>query len=160
MILLTLGTDKLGFPRAVDAMLACPSLAGERIVIQAGHTDEPATLPDHVEWHKFIAYGDLLTAIREADVVVCHAGIGSIMMALEASRRPVIVARLARFNEHVDDHQLDIADRMAEEGLVTYARDLGDLDEKIAEARGAADSAEIVAGAELATAVMAAIGYP
>ena len=52
-------------------------------------------------------------AMREADVVVAHAGTGIALAALEAGRLPVLVPRRARRGEHVDDHQLTIALELA-----------------------------------------------
>ena len=49
---------------------------------------------------------DELRSTVAADVIVGHAGPGTIIDALEAGRVPVILPRLARFGEVVDDHQV------------------------------------------------------
>ncbi len=50
-------------------------------------------------------------------MVIAHAGVGSALTALEAGRLPILVPRLERFGEHVDDHQLQIADHLQNRGL-------------------------------------------
>jgi UDP-N-acetylglucosamine transferase subunit ALG13 len=57
-------------------------------------------------------------AIMEHRYTVCHAGSGLIARALGARRKPLVIPRLAEFGEHVDDHQLQIATRLGEYGLV------------------------------------------
>jgi UDP-N-acetylglucosamine transferase subunit ALG13 len=52
---------------------------------------------------------EMAQAIRDADVVVAHAGTGIALMALENGRCPVLVPRRRLHGEHVDDHQLTIA---------------------------------------------------
>jgi UDP-N-acetylglucosamine transferase subunit ALG13 len=64
----------------------------------------------------------LAAAMRASDVVVSHAGVGSAITALEAGKRPVLVARSSAFGEHVDDHQSQIAADLERRGLATDAR--------------------------------------
>lgn len=60
---------------------------------------------------------ELRRAIAEADVVVSHAGTGSILTALQLGKRPIVVPRRAAHGEHVDGHQNDLAAFVASEGL-------------------------------------------
>jgi len=69
-------------------------------------------------WIEFLPFDELVATMASADNVVCHAGVGTIMTALQAGHTPVVIPRLAHHAEHVDDHQLDIATRFAERGLV------------------------------------------
>jgi UDP-N-acetylglucosamine transferase subunit ALG13 len=55
--------------------------------------------------------------LGQVDVVVSHAGTGSVLSALQAGRMPVVVPRAARRGEHVDDHQSEIAAMLRERGL-------------------------------------------
>jgi UDP-N-acetylglucosamine transferase subunit ALG13 len=56
--------------------------------------------------------------ILAADAVVCHAGVGTIMTVLESGRRPVVIPRLRRYGEHVDDHQQQLATELESSGIV------------------------------------------
>jgi UDP-N-acetylglucosamine transferase subunit ALG13 len=60
---------------------------------------------------------ELQDAMRDADVVVAHAGTGVALAALEAGKWPVLVPRRAAFGEHVDDHQTGIARELGGRGL-------------------------------------------
>ena len=55
--------------------------------------------------------------IRDADVVIAHAGVGSALEALQAGRCPVLIPRQHRHGEHIDDHQAQIAAELSRRGL-------------------------------------------
>jgi UDP-N-acetylglucosamine transferase subunit ALG13 len=116
LIFLSLGTHQQPFTRALD-LVEPLALGGEDLVIQHGSTPLRQTMPN-TTWLEFIAFEEVADMMAKAKSVVCHAGVGTIMTALQAEHTPVIVPRLARYGEHVDDHQLDIATRFAERGLV------------------------------------------
>lgn len=59
-------------------------------------------------------------AMREADAVVAHAGIGSALAALEAGRCPILVPRAQAHDEHIDDHQAFIAKALDARGLALH----------------------------------------
>ncbi|MBC7550376.1 MAG: hypothetical protein H7269_05680 [Cellulomonas sp.] len=67
----------------------------------------------------------LALAISEADVVICHAGTGAALTALEHGHRPVLVPRRAVHHERVDDHQLQIAHELNRRGLAVALRGRG-----------------------------------
>lgn len=60
---------------------------------------------------------------REARVVACHAGVGTIMTARAVGKTPLVIPRLSRHDEHVDDHQLQIAIEFASHDLIVMLRD-------------------------------------
>lgn len=66
-----------------------------------------------------MSYSDVIGTMTSVEMVVCHAGVGTIMTALKLGHMPIVIPRLQRYGEHVDDHQCDIAGRLAERGLVT-----------------------------------------
>ena len=55
--------------------------------------------------------------MREADVVVAHAGVGAALAACEVGRCPVLVPRRSAHGEHIDDHQTQIADELSGRGI-------------------------------------------
>jgi UDP-N-acetylglucosamine--N-acetylmuramyl-(pentapeptide) pyrophosphoryl-undecaprenol N-acetylglucosamine transferase len=59
----------------------------------------------------------LRAEIAAADLVISHAGTGSILTALQLGKRPIVVPRRAAHGEHVDGHQNDLAAFVASEGL-------------------------------------------
>ncbi len=122
MIFVTVGTNEARFERLVEAAGRIPP--GEEIVIQTGHC---RAAPPRARCVDFLPFEEMADHARRARVVVSHAGVGSIMLALMAGRRPVVVPRRADLGEAVDDHQLPLARRMADAGLVLLVEDPDDL---------------------------------
>jgi len=54
--------------------------------------------------------------LETAEAVICHGGSGTILDAIRCGHVPIIMPRLAIHREHVDDHQLQIAERLQQEG--------------------------------------------
>jgi UDP-N-acetylglucosamine transferase subunit ALG13 len=81
-----------------------------------------------------MAHGELQAAVREAAVIVCQGGPGSIMDARGAGRVPIVVPRRADLGEHVDDHQVRFTRRLNEAGLVRMAETEADFHRLVADA--------------------------
>jgi UDP-N-acetylglucosamine transferase subunit ALG13 len=110
----TLGTmPRWGFLRLVEAARRVLPPDAE-VLWQTGSTDVSGLA---LTAHESLPAPVLERAVRDADVVISHAGVGSALVALEAGRCPVLVPRDAGRGEHVDDHQLQIADELARRGL-------------------------------------------
>jgi UDP-N-acetylglucosamine transferase subunit ALG13 len=130
VIFVTVGTNEARFDRLLEAVEALP--ATDEIVVQHGSSSvHPANA---ARCHDFLLFDDLVEEMRAARVVVTHAGIGSIMTALSCGKRPVVVPRLVRYGEAVDDHQLPVARRLEAAGLVTLVEDLSGLGDAVARA--------------------------
>ena len=115
MIFVTLGTHEQPFDRALE--LAATIDGGGELLIQHGSTRPRPDLVD-ADWVDYLESDDLLANMRRADVVISHAGVGSIITAVRNRKTPIVLPRFARFGEHVDDHQLQLAQRFALQGLV------------------------------------------
>jgi UDP-N-acetylglucosamine transferase subunit ALG13 len=121
MILVTVGTNEAPFDRLLEMVDDLASADGDgELLVQHGPS---RVRPAKAECVDFLPYDELAAAIRRAEVVVMHAGVGSIMTALANGKRPVVVPRLERLGEAVDDHQLALGRRLDAEGLVTCAED-------------------------------------
>jgi UDP-N-acetylglucosamine transferase subunit ALG13 len=118
MILVTTGASQFPFDRLLRSVDALP--AGERVIVQHGCS---TVRPARTECVDFLPMKDLAALVREARVVVTHAGVGSIILCLTNGREPLVVPRLKRHGETVDDHQLECARRFAQAGLVTLLED-------------------------------------
>jgi UDP-N-acetylglucosamine transferase subunit ALG13 len=121
VILVTIGTSD-PFDRLLAAVAGLP--AGEEIVAQCGAS---TVRPGNAACVDFLTCDEFVEQVARARVVVTHAGAGSTMVALANGKRPIVVPRLRRYGEAVDDHQLHFARRLAERGLVTLAEDPEDL---------------------------------
>lgn len=132
MIFVTVGTNEARFDRLLHAVAALST--EEEIVIQHGHSS-PVRRPNALNV-EFLPYEALVETIRRARMVVTHAGVGSVMVALANARRPVVVPRRASFGEAVDDHQLQLGRRLATAGLVTFVESPANLREALKGANG------------------------
>jgi UDP-N-acetylglucosamine transferase subunit ALG13 len=102
------------------------------ILVQHGHT------PFHTagcEQRAFIAPGEYTHQMRNAQVLILHAGAGSVLHAIGAGRIPVVMPRLQRHGEHVNDHQLAFARQLAKMGRVELAEEVAHLETAVARAR-------------------------
>ena len=113
-LFVTLGTIRpYRFDSIVDAVLST-GLADERTVWQLGATTRRA-LPGVAVSQ--LAAAEFEHCARAADVVITHAGVGTIMHLLDLGIFPVVVPRRVKRNEHVDDHQVQIARLLESRGI-------------------------------------------
>lgn len=105
MILVITGTHEQPFNRLVQATdkLAGSKSYGGRIIIQYGYS---TYLPQYAEGYELIEEGTLKELAKQAAIIITHGGPGSVWLAFELHKVPIVVPRMKRFGEHVDDHQL------------------------------------------------------
>jgi beta-1,4-N-acetylglucosaminyltransferase len=124
MIFVTVGTtDFDGLVRAAD-MLARD--ASERFVVQYG---AGTYVPENCESFRFAR--SLHAYLSDADLVVSHGGLGTVVEVLLQGTPLVAVANPDRF----DDHQEEILAEFAKKDHLVWCRDLGDLATAIVEAQ-------------------------
>lgn len=103
MIFVTVG-GQLPFDRLVHAVDAWAASEGRGDVFaQIGGSEHP---PEHIEWARFLSPPDFRQKAASADTIVAHAGMGSILTALELQKPIVVMPRRAGLGEHRNDHQL------------------------------------------------------
>lgn len=113
-LFVTLGTiAPYRFDALVDGVLAT-GLADENTTWQLGSSLR-SDLPGRV--HAGLGYREMQRAIADADLVVTHAGVGTVLDVLDGGKLPVVVPRRSSRGEHVDDHQTDLARHLSEAGL-------------------------------------------
>lgn len=122
MIVVTVGTHEQPFDRLVRAASALSP--DEPLVVQYGSSQVAHT---HGEWVDYLSFDQLADLAREARAFVCHAGVGSIVLARRCGHRPIVMPRRHELGEHVDDHQLSLARRLATSELVTLVEDADTL---------------------------------
>ena len=120
MIFATCGSSHLPFDRFMRALAAVPA---DELVVQHG----PATPPPAARAIPFLRFAEVVDLIEEADVVISHAGVGSIICAVRAGHTPIVFPRLQRHSETVDDHQVELARALEQHGTVRVATDAGQL---------------------------------
>ncbi|MEV8370934.1 glycosyltransferase [Microbacterium sp. NPDC064584] len=123
-IFVTLGTIRgYRFDSVIDALLAT-GLANEDTVWQLGETNRSDVLPGQV--YDYMAPDEFARHASEADVVITHAGVGTLVELLALGIYPIQAVRRASRGEHVDDHQLEIAElvRASDIGIAVEGPDL------------------------------------
>ena len=80
---------------------------------------------------KFLDEFDKL--IDECDVLITHGGVGSILNAVKLGKKVIAVPRLAKYNEHVNDHQLQVIKKMTDDGYILSTEDETLIVDKIKE---------------------------
>jgi UDP-N-acetylglucosamine transferase subunit ALG13 len=140
VIFVTVGTQ-LAFDRLIRAVDEWAGARGRRDVFAQTGPGEYAAR--HIEARAFVSPQECLEKMRQADAIVAHAGMGSILGALELGKPILVMPRLARLGEHRNDHQLATARRFAEMGSVQVAMDEHELFRKLDELGQAGATARI-----------------
>jgi UDP-N-acetylglucosamine transferase subunit ALG13 len=130
VIFVTVGTQ-LAFDRMIKAVDEWAGASGRTDVFaQIG----PAVYrPRHIQSQEFITPAECRAKMIECTAMVAHAGMGTILTALELGKPLIIVPRRADLGEQRNDHQLATARRFAELGRVTVAFDEAELMAKLDE---------------------------
>jgi UDP-N-acetylglucosamine transferase subunit ALG13 len=134
VIFVSVGTNEAPFDRLLEAVASLR--LDEEVVVQHGHSARLG--PPGARLVDFLSFEEMVDHIRDARVVVTHAGVGSAMVSLANGKRPVVVPRRRSFAEAVDDHQLQLGRRLAQAGLVTFAEQPAGLAAAIARHDGRA----------------------
>ena len=120
-IFIALGTIRgFNFERAIDLVLPLLEIS-DSINWQIGYSTN-RKLPG--ESHPHLSRDLFLELLAEADVVICHGGIGIISECLSAGKIPLVIPRRKKFGEHVDDHQVEIVNFLLEKGLIIDLEDV------------------------------------
>ncbi len=130
MIFVVLGTWGMPFVRPLREIesAAAAGLLPQPIIVQSGCTKY--TSP-HLKIVPFFSAEEMDRMYERATLVVCQAGVGSIMLGLRKHKTIVSIARRAP-DEHIDDHQLEILDVFSKLGSVLPWRGEGDLPQVLA----------------------------
>jgi UDP-N-acetylglucosamine--N-acetylmuramyl-(pentapeptide) pyrophosphoryl-undecaprenol N-acetylglucosamine transferase len=112
----SLGSERFPFERAVVG--AERVLDGFDVYWQTGSTKVER---DGTHLPQWVPADALRQAFRDADVVITHGGVGSALVALSEGKVPIVLARRANRGEHIDDHQLEVCELLADRGLAVCA---------------------------------------
>lgn len=116
-VVVTVGTTDRDFRRLIERLVAVIPTDAE-VLWQTGASNVDGL---DIDARKLVPESELVAAINAADVVVTHAGAGSLALTLQAGKVPVFVPRRARFDEQLDDHQVELARWADGRGLAVTA---------------------------------------
>lgn len=131
MIFVTVGTHYMGFDRLIKKMDEIAAEIDEDVVMQIGYTEYE---PVNAEWFKFKGTDDIKEYYRKADLIIAHAGAGTLLDSLSFKKSVVAVPRRKKYGEHIDDQQLELTDVLEKSERVLAVYDIEYLDSAIKKA--------------------------
>lgn len=96
----------------------------EKIFAQIGQS---SYIPKHYKYKRFMAVDEFKEFQQNADLVVSHGGTGALIGALKMGKQVLAVPRLAKYGEHIDDHQTQVAGVLEKEEYLRCVLDMNDL---------------------------------
>ncbi|MGB5553486.1 MAG: PssE/Cps14G family polysaccharide biosynthesis glycosyltransferase [Flavobacteriaceae bacterium] len=113
MILVTLGTFPTEFTRPLIELerLLEQGLIKEEVIVQNGHTPFESKF---MTLRPFMSPDEITELYKKARVIISHAGTGSLIKGIKLEKKVIAVARLSKYNEMVDDHQVELLDTFTE----------------------------------------------
>lgn len=124
MIFVTVGTQ-LPFDRMVSAIDQWASRTGrDDVFAQIGPSKYK---PSHIQFAEFLPADECRRRIEQASVIIAHAGMGSIITAMELAKPIIVMPRRCELGEHRNNHQISTAQKFAEQGSIHVAMDENEL---------------------------------
>lgn len=104
MIFVTVGTHEQPFDRLIKYMDEWAGKNDEKVVIQTGYSSYK---PKNCQWSKMFSHRQMMELMEKARIVITHGGPGSFLAVLRKGKIPIVVPRRKKYNEHINDHQLE-----------------------------------------------------
>jgi len=126
MIFVTIGSAVKGieFTRLIKKMDDIAGKIDEEVVMQIGTVPYE---PQNAKYFRYASYQENLSYFQKASLVIGHGGTGTILNALKFQVPIVVVPRRHHYGEHVDDHQVELAQRLGGNELIEVVYELEDL---------------------------------
>ena len=131
MIFVTVGTHEQQFNRLIEEVdrLKGKGVIEDDVIMQTGFSTYE---PKHCKWSKLISYDEMQKNIEDARIVITHGGPASFIAPLQIGKIPIVVPRQKKYDEHVNDHQLEFAKAVEERmGNIIVVEEIEELREKI-----------------------------
>ncbi len=134
MIFVTLGSQKFQFNRLLKELdrLIEEKKIDEEVFAQIGYSDYK---PQNFTYKEFIDRDEFKGIMDKCDIVMAHGGTGAIITAVKKDKKVIAIPRLAKYGEHVDNHQIQLVDEFKELNLIYPVYDEKDIEKAISEIR-------------------------
>lgn len=134
MILVTLGTQDKSFNRILKKIdkLIDEGIITEQVIVQAGYTKYESK---NMEIFSLTSQDEMDKLVDNCSLLITHGGVGSIFSALKKDKKVIAVARLSKYDEHTNDHQLEVVKEFDSEGYIIDGTNLNKLEENIKKAK-------------------------
>lgn len=130
MILVLLGTQNNNFHRLLEEIEKNieDGTIGEEVIVQAGYTkfqSNKMKIFDLISKEKLEKFQD------EADLIITHGGVGSIITSIRKGKKVIAVPRLHEYGEHVNNHQIEIVKNFDNQGYIIGIEKVEDLKQAV-----------------------------
>lgn len=126
MIFVTVGSQKFQFNRLLETVdtLVTQEKIKEVVFAQTGYSEYK---PSSYEYANFLDRERYAKEMEQCKIVITHGGTGAIVGALKNGKKVIAIPRLKKYNEHVDNHQLQIVKQFEEMNFIATCDNLDDL---------------------------------
>ena len=135
LILVSVGASEYPFDRLlkiIDEFCGEGFIDGQDVIAQIGNTNYK---PLNYRNFSLIGRDEFQNYINQADIIITHAGTGCVVPPLKQGKKIIVFPRLEEYNEHLDNHQLELCDIFVSEGYVMCAKNKEELKKCIIEAK-------------------------
>ena len=135
LILITLGTQDKQFYRLLEAVQKQidNNVIKEEVIVQAGCSCDFKS--KDMKIFDLIPMEEFDKLIEQCNILITHGGVGSIVTGLKNNKKVIAAARLEKFKEHVNDHQLQIIENFSNSGYILTLEDFDELDKVLKKAK-------------------------
>lgn len=125
-----LGTQDKTFNRLIKEVskLVEEKVINEEVIVQCGNTNVKVK---NLKMFKFLNSDELNKYIVQSKYIITHGGVGSILDCLNNNKKVIAVARRSKYNEHVNDHQVQIIEEFTRLNYILGCKDVSELADKI-----------------------------
>lgn len=134
MILVLLGTQNNSFHRLLEKMdeLIEKKVIDEKVLVQSGYTKYESK---NMRVFDLIPQEELERYQEQADLIITHGGVGSIISSIKKEKKVIAVPRLHKYQEHVNDHQKQIVEAFDRKGYIIGVNSVKELEKAILKAQ-------------------------
>lgn len=127
MIFITLGSQKFQFNRLLQAVdeLIEKGVIDDEVFAQVGYSDYE---PKHFKYKQFLDREEFAEQEGRCDILLTHGGTGAIVGAVKKGKKVIAVPRLAKYGEHVDNHQIQLIEQFKGQNLICGLNDTTELE--------------------------------
>ena len=130
MIFVTLGSQKFQFNRLLkklDDIVKNGNIKDE-IFAQIGYSNYK---PNNYQYKEFMDREEFKQMMEKSDIIIAHGGTGAIITAVKQGKKVIAVPRLAKYGEHVDNHQIQLVTEFENSGIISAVYDLENLETEL-----------------------------
>lgn len=114
MIFVVIGTSSWNFDRLIRAVDEIAPTLEEKVIMQIGNSNY---IPVNSEYFRYKPKKEVEEIYKDASLIICHAGIGSIISSSKFHKNIVVVPRRKDYGELLDDHQAEIGRKLEKRGI-------------------------------------------